>query len=126
MKWTQFSKPPGDLGPTDLKAVVENQHEEGLFLEFKERWITSKGVSRAVASFANMPDVGTVIVGIQEDPVHKRRASATVGFAHDSDPPEGAPTNAIRAVLHLTCGLPVDPTGIEPVTSAMPWRHSTK
>ena len=26
----------------------------------------------------------------------------------------------------LTCVLAVDPTGIEPVTSAMPWRHSTK
>lgn len=94
MRWTPFSRPLGDLGPADIETVVVDKHEEGLFLEFKEQW-TSKGVSRAVASFANMPDGGTVIVGIQEDPIHKRRAGSAVGFAHDSDPAESA-DNAIR------------------------------
>ena len=67
MRWTPFSKPLGDLDPVDIEAVVEHEHEEGVFLEFKGPW-TPKGVARTVASFANMPDGGTLIVGIQEDP----------------------------------------------------------
>jgi len=95
MKWTPFSKPLGDLGPADIEVVVEHQHEEGLFLEFKEQW-TSRGVSRAVASFANMPDGGTVVVGIQEDPTNSRRAGSAVGFEHSTDP-EASADNAIRS-----------------------------
>jgi hypothetical protein len=95
MRWTPFSRPLGDLGLGDIQAVVKLEHEEGLFPEFKEQW-TPRGLARAVASFTNMPDGGTVIVGIQANPREKRRAGEAVGFAHDTDPAESA-DNAIRS-----------------------------
>lgn len=94
MRWTPFSRPIGDLGQADIQSVVDQEYEEGLLLEFKEPW-TGKGVARTVASFANMPDGGTLIVGIQEDPREKRRAGSAVGFEHNTDPAESA-DRAIR------------------------------
>jgi hypothetical protein len=38
---------------------------------------------------------------------------------------EIVPTYRIPPLVRAVSGS-VDPTGIEPVTSAMPWRHSTK
>src|SRR4051812_33507839 len=70
LRWSPFDRPFEELDRSDLEALleppIEERHQEGLFLEFKRDW-TSRGVGRAVASFANMPDGGTLVLGVEDD-----------------------------------------------------------
>lgn len=53
-----------DVG--DLKALIQNEIPEGLFVEYKSEWAPHKA-ARAVASFANSPGGGWLIVGMKAE-----------------------------------------------------------
>ena len=53
-----------DIDASDLQALIDNEVVEGLFVEYKSEWTPHK-VARAVASFANSPGGGWLIIGIE-------------------------------------------------------------
>jgi Schlafen, AlbA_2 len=53
-----------EIQPQDLQALITEEVPEGLFVEYKSEWASHK-VARAVASFANSPGGGWLIVGIE-------------------------------------------------------------
>jgi predicted HTH transcriptional regulator len=55
-----------ELEAGDLDRLISEPVEEGLFVEYKSAWTPAK-VARAVASFANSPGGGTLIVGVEAD-----------------------------------------------------------
>jgi hypothetical protein len=52
-----------EIQPQDLQALITDEVPEGLFVEYKSEWASHK-VARAVASFANSPGGGWVIIGM--------------------------------------------------------------
>lgn len=55
-----------EIDRTDLEALITNEVREGLFVEYKSEWASHK-VARAVASFANSPGGGWLIVGMRAE-----------------------------------------------------------
>jgi hypothetical protein len=55
-----------EIDRSDLDALINNQVPEGLFVEYKGEWVSTK-VARAVASFANSQGGGWLIVGMDAD-----------------------------------------------------------
>jgi site-specific DNA recombinase len=120
----------GSLSPSDcqerigmLKARIES-------LEAEERQLAQEPVcdplepinAAEVAQWAEcLPDLLTAGSAQQR----KALLRSLIKEIHVMGREEIVPTYRIPPLVRAVSGS-VDPTGIEPVTSAMPWRHSTK
>lgn len=99
MRWRPFSKPLKGLGPSDFEGLISPEPiPEGLFVEYKRDWQPKK-VARAVASFANSPGGGTVIVGIEAEKLEPR---SVVGVEMNAGELEEAAVHAIRSSVAPT------------------------
>lgn len=125
MRYKPFGqKPLGDVGVPDLQELISRRVSEGLFVEYKSEWAPHK-IARAVASFANSPGGGTLIVGVTADKLYPVDVQ---GVEHSGDLEERsvqtirdsvAPTPAfIPVAVHLgngrACLIIEVPEGTQP------------
>jgi hypothetical protein len=94
LAWSPFSRPLGELLAADLNGLLTPEPvPEGLFLEYKRDWVP-RGVGRAVASFANSEQGGTLVVGVD---ANKLVPKAIVGV-----PDKGHLEEAVNSVIRST------------------------
>jgi hypothetical protein len=85
-----FDKPIGQLAPADLEKLIEDRVEESWTIEYKSDFafkdsgekVDGARIARNIASFANSPFGGWLIIGIEEK---DEKPTAICGLTH-SDP----------------------------------------
>lgn len=88
-----FDKDIEHIESNDLAKLIENSVREGMYIEYKRTFISSKKISYSVASFANS-EGGWFFIGIQDDETNS--ASDICGFELSDNP---QPIEKIRDII---------------------------
>jgi hypothetical protein len=93
--YNPFDKELDKLTYDDLRLLIDNQVQEGFYIEYKSDFPTNKKIAKSIASFANTYG-GWLIIGV-EDETNTNIANDLVGIDLNAN---AAPLERIRSVVN--------------------------